>query len=75
MSRLPGSTDSAYTFEFPHEQAHLIPQMFPAASPHISTEEKNASWEKRNGTAPGRGRAIEAASFEGEMQRREDALA
>lgn len=36
VSRLPGSNDSGYSFEFPHEEAHLIPQMFPAAAAHIS---------------------------------------
>lgn len=39
VSRLPGSNDSGYAFEFPHEEAHLIPQMFPAAAAHINSME------------------------------------
>ncbi len=39
VSRLPGSRDSGYTFEFPHEEAHLIPQLFPGASRHIRPDE------------------------------------
>lgn len=39
VSRLPGSRDTGYSFEFPHEEAHLIPQMFPAASAHINANE------------------------------------
>ena len=35
-SRLPGSNDVAYNFEFPHEEAHHIPALFPAAEDHIS---------------------------------------
>ncbi len=38
ISRLPGSRDSGYTFEFPHSEAHLIPQMFPGAAEHIDPE-------------------------------------
>lgn len=29
VSRLPGSRDSGYNFEFPHESAHEIPRLFP----------------------------------------------
>ena len=35
VSRFPETRDTGYTFEFPHEQAHLIPQMFPTAGDHI----------------------------------------
>ncbi len=31
--------DFGYTFEFPHEEAHLIPRMFPGASTMISDQE------------------------------------
>jgi uncharacterized protein (TIGR02996 family) len=31
-SRLGGSRDTAFNFEFPHTEAHLIPQMFPEAA-------------------------------------------
>lgn len=30
--------DFGYTFEFPHDQAHLIPRMFPAARQHIALD-------------------------------------
>lgn len=42
VSRLPGSKDFGYSFEFPHSEAHLIPQLFPAAAKHIdsNTSEK-----------------------------------
>lgn len=35
VNRNPAHDDSGYTFEFPHEEAHLIPQMFPGAAEHI----------------------------------------
>lgn len=35
VSNLKGSNDFGYSFEFPHEQAHLIPRYFPTASQHI----------------------------------------
>lgn len=36
-TRLTGpGTMTSYTFEFPHEEAHLIPQMFPGAAEHVS---------------------------------------
>jgi uncharacterized protein (TIGR02996 family) len=38
VSTLPGSRDFGYTFEFPHEEAHRIPQMFPAAASYIDSQ-------------------------------------
>ncbi len=35
VSTLPGTENRGYSFEFPHSQAHLIPQMFPKAASHI----------------------------------------
>lgn len=36
VSWLPGSSGFRYNFEFPHEEAHLIPQMFPPAREYIA---------------------------------------
>lgn len=36
VSRLKGSRDFGYTFEFPHESAHEIPRMFPGAEHYIN---------------------------------------
>lgn len=50
-SRLRGSNDTAYNFEFPHEEAHLIPQMFPHASNYISrdiNEDKTSAYHPDN---------------------------
>lgn len=35
VSRLPGSQETGYSFEFPHSEAWTIPDMFPGASAHI----------------------------------------
>lgn len=43
VSRLRGSRDSGYTFEFPHEEVHRIPQMFPAATAHINPVDRVAT--------------------------------
>lgn len=36
MSKFPATADCGYTFEFPHDQAHLIPNLFPKALDHIN---------------------------------------
>lgn len=41
VSRLPGSRDFGYTFEFPHERAHEIAMIFPAARRHITAEPRD----------------------------------
>ncbi len=40
VNRRPELNDFGYTFEFPHEEAHRIPQMFPAAKAHINSTPK-----------------------------------
>jgi hypothetical protein len=71
VSRFPETRDSGYTLEFPHEEAHLIPAMFPGAAQHIDHDELMRAWARRNGADVARGRDIEAAAFNEQMRRRE----
>jgi hypothetical protein len=68
ISRLPGSNDSGYSFEFPYERAHEIPRMFPAAEKYIDKRELgSSSW------APMQDRRDEARRFEERMDAEEAA--
>lgn len=69
MSNLSGSRDSGYNFEFSHDQAHLIPLMFPGARLHISSD-PNAfapSVAVRGLMDRGRYRDEESQMFDNEM--------
>jgi hypothetical protein len=60
VSRMKGSNDSGYNFEFPHEEAHKIPQMFPKAKKYINP----SNWTAHRSTAG------KAAGFRQEESRR-----
>ncbi len=67
VSRFKDSNDSGYTFEIPHEEAHRIPQMFPAAQKHIDPSPPPPAFN------PVGVRNYEARKFEDAMDREEDA--
>lgn len=64
VSNLPGSRDFGYTFEFPHERAHEIPQMFPAAARHIYAQPISGDYAEQ-------ARNIESRRFEDAMDAEE----
>ncbi len=47
VSPHPETRDTGFSFEFPHEEAHMIPQMFPKAGFHIRTSPENITPENQ----------------------------
>lgn len=72
VSNLKGSRDFGYTFEFPHESAHTIPQLFPTAAKHIDPSEdaSRSDFADPTNTPPQR-RNLEAGWFGDVMDRAE----